>query len=130
MMKTPRPPQYRPWSNSIYNYSGDTNPAMTQFNPMNALPKRGPNHKEYLLYGPADIREKRRREYLGVVNTDLERVAYYSANNRPMPGLDSYYRPIQERTLYGKPNYIAQANTTTIYPNINTGEVQAKINFV
>ena len=125
-----RPPIYEPHISTLYNVSGDANRLMNSHNPMTPLPKQGPTRKDYIMYGNPDLRQEYQRAYLGAVMTDFEENTYYSAENRGLAQQEQYYKPIEKDTNYAIPNYIGMSNTTTIYPDINTGQVKAHIKFV
>ena len=125
-----RPPIYQPHISTLYNVTGDQNRLENTHNPLTPLPKQGPVRDEYIMYGNPDLRKSFQKAYLGVVATDFEENAYYSAENRGLAELNQYYKPIEKEYNYAVPNYIGMANETTVYPDMNTGQVKAKIKFV
>ena len=122
-------PIYQPHIATLYNVKGDVNSALQTHNPMMPLPEAGPLKREYVMYGGGEMRRQYQDDYLGVVMTNLEENAYYSAENRGLSTGNQYYAPIKSGYNYGIGNYIGLSDTTTIYPDINTGQVHAHIKF-
>jgi len=125
-----RPPIYQPHISTLYNVSGDQNRMLNTHNPMTPLPKQGPTRNDYIMFGNPDLRQEYQKAYLGAVMTDFEENTYYSAENRGLALQNQYYKPIERQTNYAVPNYLGISDTTTIYPDINTGQVKAHIKFV
>ena len=124
-----KPPIYEPHIATLYNYSGDAHRLQNSHNPLSPLPMKGPDRPDYVMYGNPELRRKYQDNYLGVVATNLEENAYYSAENRGLEKLNQYYKPIEKETNYGIGNYIGMTNTATVYPDINSNMKKAQIKF-